>query len=143
VPLIISKISKAGYFVEEINLSDATDNSVYSYHLKIISSRLVPFNVYVPSFLITPHAQMLESIGLSIYIGRDTENKPIFKIIEFKYTPSSHYLHTFTSMSIKIKEKIQNCLTDISYALNAEDLSIEKILKIKQELYDRTLLACL
>jgi hypothetical protein len=141
--LIISKISKAGYFVEEINLSDATDDTVYRYHLKIISSRVVPLNVYVPSFLITPWAQMLESIGLLIHIGRDTVNNPIFKITEFKYIPSSHYLHTFTSMGLKIKEKIKDCLIDINYALNAEDLSNEKVSKIKHELYYRTLTACL
>ena len=138
IPLIIDKLCKAGYFTDQITLSDINGKVWYSHHLKIITCRIVPYNVHIPSFLITPYAQMIESLGISIHIGRDAGNKPLFKLSEFKYLPSAHYLHSFTSMAHSVKEKINGWVIDISYALNAEELSLLNSSKIKNELFQRT-----
>jgi hypothetical protein len=139
LPLIINKLCSAGFIVEEIKLSELTEYyGSFNYHLKIITSRQVPYNVYIPSFLITPYAQMFESLGLSILIGREAENNPIFNVKEFEYIPSAQYLHSFTSMAAIVKEKVKEMIINITYALKAEELSQERLHTIRGELVERT-----
>jgi hypothetical protein len=79
----------------------------YTHQVKLVVTRLIRSNEYVPSYCIMPHSVMFEAVAINIYFGYFND-EPIYTINQFAYLPNSgHYLMPFTGLYAKIVKAVK------------------------------------
>jgi hypothetical protein len=106
---LYSNSIKYGGIVECLELIEnpkKTGPHKYTHQVKLVVTRQIRSNEYVPSHFIMPHTVMFEAVAINIYFGYFND-EPIYTMNQFAYYPNSgHYLTPFTGLYAKIRKEV-------------------------------------
>lgn len=117
----------------------------YTYNIELLLYRLVPRNIYKPSYLIVCHKHIAETFRINILIGYDLDSKPIHKISTFTNNKwiADGFVKPFTNITQAVLNLVENWCQDLNYVLEAPKLAETQVGVFKQELYNRVYGKCL
>jgi hypothetical protein len=134
---LYNQCAKYPGLVENLELT----NHHASYFIKLVFTRQIRFNEYVPSQFIRPHTHMFEAIALVITLSRGTDGIPKYSITQFDWLPKSgHYLPPFTGLYEKIYEDTKSWATTMMYIMDSQRLVSNQVSVIRRELIAKTAL---
>ena len=106
-----------------------------SYFIKLVFTRQIRSNEYVPSRFIMPHSDMFEAVGLDVCLSRDKDGIPTYSIIQFDWLPNSgHYLRPFTGLYENILRATKQWATTMTYVMDSPRLAATQVHKFKLDL---------
>jgi len=136
-PCIIKTVEqKHGGIVEDIVIYKAKGEP---YHcVKLIVSRMLPFNVYLPSYIITPNREMMETVCLLINFGRCLDGSIYDKIFNIPVSNNDYRVNSFTSYRDRIEKAYDSWWKDVKCVMDAQAHVEKQVSLFKCELMERT-----
>lgn len=112
-----------------------------SYFIKLVFTRQIRSDTYVPSRFIMPHTNMFEAIGLVVSLSRDNDGIPKYSITQFDWLPNSgHYLTPFTGLYENIFNITKQWATTMTYIMDSQRLATNQLSVIRSDLIAKTAL---
>ena len=135
-PCIIKTVEQSGGIVENIVIYKTKGEH---YHcVKLIVSRTLPFNIYLPSFKINPHIELMETVGLLINFGRCLDGTIYDKMFDIPVSNTEYRVNCFTAYRDRIVKIFGSWWNDVKYVMDAQTHVEKQVSIFKGELIQRT-----
>lgn len=136
-PCIIKTIEKKhGGIVEDIVVYK---HLTAPYHcIKLTASRILPLNIYLPSYIISPNREMMETVCLTIRFGRCLDGSIYDKMINIPVSNNDFRVDSFTSYKQRIERVFDSWWKDVKCVMDAQTHVEKQVSLFKHELIERT-----
>lgn len=137
IPCLVNTIQRNyGGIVEEVKMCKPSGSS---YNLiKLTVSRTLPLNIYLPSYIISPNKEMLETVCLYLSFCRGSDGTFYEKFTHNRIGYSDYRIDSFTSYRDRVFNAFTNWWKSAVFVLNGQANASNQVCLFKKELIERT-----
>lgn len=129
-------MKKHNCLVNELSIRhNKIDNN---YIIRLTTMRTIPSCVYIPSFIITPYTDMIETVGVQLIFARGTDGTIYHRIVRFDWTPTDQFISSFSGMRSGTKQVLEKWWHDTKFVMNGHIMAEKQVSIFKKELIERT-----